>query len=217
MKVEYSADRKYAFFDGYKFRRDAKTGYYLSSKNTDIGKHERLHRYVWRYHNGDIPDGFHVHHKDEDKYNNEIENLVCIPKHDHISLHGYERAEREYDWIVNNLDKMARPKASEWHGSESGKEWHKQQYELTKEKFHVKRDYVCEYCGKPFKSTNVRSRYCSGACSAAARRKSGVDNEVRECQWCGKLFTVNRYAKTRTCSRKCSNKLRWYQERQEMR
>lgn len=47
-RVEYSQDGKTAYFDGYKFRRDAKTGYYLATKPTYQGKRERLHCYVWR-------------------------------------------------------------------------------------------------------------------------------------------------------------------------
>lgn len=85
-RVEYSQDRKTAYFDGYKFRRDAKTGYYLANKPTYQGKRERLHCYVWRYFNGPIPDGFHVHHVDENKSNNDIENLRCIPPKLHIIL-----------------------------------------------------------------------------------------------------------------------------------
>ena len=36
---------------------------------------KRLHRAVWEYHNGPIPKGYHVHHKDNDRANNQIENL----------------------------------------------------------------------------------------------------------------------------------------------
>ena len=35
----------------------------------------RLHREVWKYHNGEIPKGYHVHHIDSNKNNNSIDNL----------------------------------------------------------------------------------------------------------------------------------------------
>lgn len=46
------------------------------------------HRYIWEKANGPIPDGYEVHHKDEDKTNNDISNLECIPISKHRSLHS---------------------------------------------------------------------------------------------------------------------------------
>ena len=40
---------KYQYFNGLKFTRDDKTGYYL---NSTIRK--RMHRYVWEFYNGQI-------------------------------------------------------------------------------------------------------------------------------------------------------------------
>lgn len=39
------------------------------------GKRFLLHRLVWTYHNGDIPDGLVVDHLDRNPLNNQIENL----------------------------------------------------------------------------------------------------------------------------------------------
>ena len=47
MKITYKDG--YAYVDGYKFRKDSKTGYYLSSKKID-GRRPRLHVYVWEKH-----------------------------------------------------------------------------------------------------------------------------------------------------------------------
>lgn len=60
MRVEYNTDKSKAYFNGFAFRRDLKTGYYLSSKKTDIGKRERLHCYVWRFFNGAIPENAEI-------------------------------------------------------------------------------------------------------------------------------------------------------------
>lgn len=43
-------------YNGYRFVKDKKTGYYLSTKKID-GKRERLHRYVYRCEVGDILPG----------------------------------------------------------------------------------------------------------------------------------------------------------------
>lgn len=213
MKVEYSADKKTAFFDGYKFRRDAKTGYYLANKPTYQGKRERLHVYVWRYFNGPVAGGYHVHHKDEDKSHNDIDNLECIPEFDHLSIHAKEHVERSYGDIVKNLRENAIPKAAEWHKSEEGRAWHREY------SFPVwareETEHICEFCGKPFMSADHgNNRFCSNNCKAAARRKSGADNETRKCAFCGKEFTVNKYAVTKCCSRSCARRLRSIKQRE---
>jgi len=47
-----------------------------------------MHRDVWEHANGQIPDGWDVHHKDEDKANNDISNLECLPKAEHTRLYS---------------------------------------------------------------------------------------------------------------------------------
>ena len=40
-------------------------------------KGKRLHRAVWEYFHGPIPKGYHIHHMDGNRANNNIENLAC--------------------------------------------------------------------------------------------------------------------------------------------
>lgn len=124
MKVTYSDDLKVAFFDGHKFRKDAKTGYYLATKNTRAGKRERLHVYVWQRYNGKLPDGYHVHHIDGDKTHNDIDNLAAVSKRKHASFHGRERWEREPENMMKNFTAKGVSAARTWHGSEAGRKWH---------------------------------------------------------------------------------------------
>jgi hypothetical protein len=44
---------------------------------------------VWEHHNGPIPAGFEVHHKDENKANNDISNLDLMTAVDHAARHGF--------------------------------------------------------------------------------------------------------------------------------
>lgn len=195
---------KFVWFNGVKFTRDNETGYYL---NSTIRK--RLHRYIWEYHNGPIPKGSHIHHIDGDKSNNVIENLMLLGHGEHATLHGNERAEKAYNEMIRNLNENARPKASEWHGSREGKEWHKKHYENTKDKLHIKKIFECKECGLRFKAIdNGLTSFCSNKCKSKWRRKSGIDDEVRVCSYCGNNYKVNKYKKNKTCSRSCSNKLR---------
>jgi hypothetical protein len=55
-------------------------GYYRS---TDRKGTHLLHRYVWETERGAIPDSWDIHHIDEDKTNNKINNLECLPKAEH--------------------------------------------------------------------------------------------------------------------------------------
>ncbi|NNU96185.1 HNH endonuclease signature motif containing protein [Anoxybacillus sp. EFIL] len=201
--IKYENNGKYAYFDGIKFTRDDKTGYYL---NSTIRK--RLHRYVWEYFHGEIPKGWHVHHVDGDKNNNHISNLVIIPHGKHATLHGEMNAldERWLEWARNNLAKNARPKANEWHKTEEGKAWHKELWKRSIGKME-KQVYKCEYCAQVFAAKpNTKNRFCSNKCKSAWRRKEGLDNEERVCECCGEHFVTNRFKKTKYCSKKCSNK-----------
>lgn len=46
---------------------------------------ELMHRYVWKYYNGKIPDNHEVHHIDHNKANNNINNLELYSKAEHAS------------------------------------------------------------------------------------------------------------------------------------
>lgn len=196
--------QKYQHFNGVKFTRDEKTGYYL---NSTIRK--RMHRYVWEFYHGEIPDGYQVHHKDKDRSNSDISNLELIPTSTHAKLHSDEKAHTRHAEMVANLKENALPKAIEWHKSEDGKQWHKEHFERMRDKLHPEEQMTCEMCGKPYVGKkSAENRFCSNRCKAAWRRKSGVDDEQRTCPVCGKTFTVNKYSKTETCGRSCANRKR---------
>lgn len=65
-------------YDGKKFTL-RNTGYYGLTTN----KRTLMHRYVWEKINGEIPKGWDIHHIDNDKSNNDISNLECLPKAEH--------------------------------------------------------------------------------------------------------------------------------------
>lgn len=172
-------------------------------------KGRRLHREVWMHHNGDIPKGFHVHHLDGDRSHNDVENLTLLRGSDHLSGHMKQQNRRE---ASARAIEIARVAACKWHGSEAGREFHSKHGKESWKKRAVQ-TYICTECGNEFQTKNVyaegQNRFCSNNCRASHRRKSGVDNEQRVCPVCGKTYTVNRYSATKTCSRACSDKLRW--------
>lgn len=162
---------------------------------------ERLHRVVWEFFNGEpVPDGFHVHHTDHDKTNNQPDNLELLAAAEHMHLHneGHGRG----------IPSAATEAAKDWHKSDEGREWHRQHYENFKQNLHRDSEFVCQNCGSTFIARdNGLTRYCSNNCKSAWRKKTGVDDETRQCVECGSEFRCNKYAKKQTCSRKCHGSL----------
>lgn len=204
MVVIYEENGNLALFNGYKFRLDKKSGYYLSSKK--IGdRRKRLHVYIWEYYYGKVPNGMSVHHKDEDKSHNDISNYELMTTKKHTKYHADEKVKNCYDDVIDNLLNNALPKAVEWHKSVKGSKWHKEHYQEMKDKLLPSRKFVCEYCHKEFESVQSRSKFCSNKCKSAYRRKNGVDNVEKICEKCGGKYIANKYSKTRYCE-VCKNK-----------
>lgn len=202
MEITYSDDGKTAEVDGIRFTRDSRTGYYLSSQSIH-GKRKRLHVYVWEKHNGSIPKGYEVHHATGDKARNEIDDLQLLTAEEHRAYHINHMSEERREQLRKNLEEKARPKASEWHRSEEGREWHRKHGRDTwKNRKPI--TYTCTNCGNEFESLNVytdnSNRFCCNNCKSAWRRKTGVDNEQRNCEICGSEFTANKYSKAKRCS-----------------
>lgn len=81
------------------------------------GQHATVeHRIVYNDICGNIPEGFHIHHKDEDKTNNNPSNLECLNKSDHAKLH--------LDILEGNRQRIASDRKGktleEWLGAERG-------------------------------------------------------------------------------------------------
>jgi hypothetical protein len=184
---------------GRKFYLDKDFGYWISTDYPRI----RAHRWVWMNHYGEIPEGHHIHHIDENKSNNEISNLQLLLGSEHLSLHITEEKKEKLRVWADSI----RPMTKEWHASKEGREWHKihaknhsfGKWDLSK--------YTCKHCNSEYESRKKsRTSFCSNSCKSAWRRNQGFDDEGRRCERCDKIFLVNRYAKTRFCSKYCSGK-----------
>jgi len=104
--------------------------------------------------------------------------------------------------------------ASEWHGSDDGRNWHSGQARRTWAIWQAK-TYQCQYCGTEYSTrTMSQTRFCSNRCRAAARRAQGADEEARQCVVCGEMFSCNKYMPTQCCSRSCAAYWRESRKRQ---
>ena len=59
-------------------------GYYRCTS----GDRHLLHRRMWEDANGEIPENYDIHHLDECKLSNRLDNFECLPKAEHARLYG---------------------------------------------------------------------------------------------------------------------------------
>ena len=185
---------------GRKFYQCKKTKYWMSTSRPRI----RAHQWVWFNYHGKQPKGYHIHHRNDDKSDNRIENLELIDAARHLRHHLMDPIRKEKARI--HAEKI-RPLAKAWHGSLEGKEWHRAHGKITwieRKNFNI----TCKNCGKQSNTKTYHQEFCSSACKSKSRRLSGCDDENRKCVVCGLIFCVNKYAKIKCCSRACGAALR---------
>jgi hypothetical protein len=186
---------------GRKFYQDKSTGYWISTDYPRI----RAHRWVWITVNGNVPKTCHIHHKDENKSNNCIENLEIVTFAQHAKLHmSQDRSSQSRDHMDN-----IRPLTKEWHASPEGRAWHK--YHAIKCSFGnwEPKTYECQVCKKIYETTKrSNTKFCSNPCKSKFRRDSGLDHITKTCKGCFKEFSLNKYAKTVFCSKNCAQQNR---------
>jgi len=196
MQQKYEAQ----YFNSIKFIQQGKNGYY---KNQKLGI--SMHRYVWEFYNGKIPKGYEIHHIDGNKSNNDISNLQCLFANEHKKLHGRNLTDEQREWRRTNINENVRPKAIEWHKSECGKQWHREQVNFRQDNRRIVKG-TCLQCGKEIYGYNNQGhtkKFCSGACSQKYRRQNGLNNITKICEICGKEFITDKYRPKSTCSYKC--------------
>lgn len=172
--------------------------YYQASRGTGRGF---LHRDVYRDHNGEIPEGYLVHHKDHDPFNNDPGNLRAVSRPEHALEHP-EVAGQPDEFLAE-----IRPLASAWHGSPEGIEWHREHGRRTWDTRQPVDRRVCEMCGEEFDAWFDRARYCSRRC--INRSSEGKYTVTATCPICGTAYQRDKYRERPiTCSRKCGAALR---------
>ncbi len=144
---------------GRKFYQDKTTGYWISTDYPRI----RAHRWVWTFHYGTPPKGYHVHHKNEDKSDNRIENLDLLSAQKHY-YHHLDKSPEKLQKAKENCERI-RHLTKEWHASEEGLAWHKAHGILT----WIDRkpiEICCLQCGKKVETKTYHQKFCHQNCKA---------------------------------------------------
>jgi len=204
-------------FGGRRYHRRS-DGYFVheGSSRTRPRVRRYLHRDVWAEENGEIPKGFHIHHRDEDRGHNAIDNLFLMPHGDHARHHrlGKEsptsvsngRAVMEAFWsraewktakcIVCGAEFQSRALVpSKFCSVKCSSEWHEPRY--------VPERKTCACCGASFVAKKRAQRFCSRACNSRANGKGSQGARVVCCAECGSCFPSNR-KNARFCGRECA-------------
>ena len=169
MQITKNAKHEKIIFDGYTYRRYPRSKrrsdkVYFQRIDSD-GKPKRLHIAIYEHYKGPVPEGYHIHHKDGNPLNNDISNLEAVVGSAHLSAHSVVFHQSNKEQVKRHLEGI-RVKASEWHRSEEGKKWHRQNPPKL-----VYATYICEQCGSEYTAPKKRTnRFCSNKCKARALR-----------------------------------------------
>jgi hypothetical protein len=168
---------EFIIFNGIEFKlMGGKRKYYLSQSNTNQGRKnpKGLHVAIWEFHNKtSVPKGWHVHHVDGNTFNNDIENLHCIPASEHFKM------PKNYDRKVLDVSlEKAREKAKLWHKSPEGREWHRKHAREIADnpKFH---EYRCIICGNVFFTRKGGALCCSQSCRDKKKRRKELEARLQ--------------------------------------
>lgn len=179
---------------------------YRESGHGHYGINYQIHRAVWQYYHGEIPNNCHIHHIDENTANNIIENLQCLTRSEHMKLH-------HKDGIKGNITQFTCVQCGKnFEAPISSKRRFCSQ--ICSANFHhekSKQQKKCSVCGETFFTRNPHQQFCSSRCAAKFQYKN--HRETRICPICGKAFEVPKSTTNICCSNSCGNKYGWQQRK----
>lgn len=182
-------------FNGRVYKRSGKSGKHFRCVVVHY-----IHRDVWEFHNGVIPDGYHIHHKDGDPENNDISNLECLSQSDHHKKHWKE----DYESMSAHAKTNILTAAHRTRSVDEREAMSKRSKEFWAEK--PQGNAICKWCEQEFKSKMSKlAKFCSRRCTKMWHWRNARDE--RDCVVCDKKFIAQRSTKTRTCSVWCKSNL----------
>lgn len=228
-KVE-QIDETHQKFNGLIYRID-KTNHYRTQA--------QIHRDIWEYYFGKIPENHLIHHRDFNPENNSIENLIPLTIPEHREVHNIEAPKQKVSCVIcgkefetyNGAKYCSRPcreiaeseeKTCPYCGKKFLNNQRGQKYcsrrcgqKARNQKRKENRDsqtFICRFCNREYKGIeSPLNGFCSKICQSRFRYQS--IKEIRTCPVCGKEFEVPKHNPAKTCSNSCGNHLRWENRR----
>lgn len=160
------------WFNGRRYRLHKNQRYYKTSIKK---KNVYLHRAVWEYHNGAIPEGLMIDHIDRDRSNNNISNLRLVtPKGNRAN-------------ISDEHKEMYRQRMINYNSQQSGKWWQDKE-RSAKRAENLSKSWanrpmiakVCLLCSKGFEAKHNSAVYCSKECRQENYFRRGVKQWVQK-------------------------------------
>lgn len=184
--------------------------YFINKRKDD--KKRYLHRDVWQYYNGEIPEGCVVHHKDSNTENNNIDNLQMLTTKEHDLLHGEltrKKCKEDVDFYnmkLNCID-IANIEVKKWHKTEAGKLCHSKQMKKRWENKQPNK-YICTQCKIEYLTCHDYSKnkntFCSHLCAEKWLRYAPENQITKNCKHCGKEFQHSKRDHPACCSMSCA-------------
>ena len=174
-------------------------------------RHGHYYDSIALHYNGTIPFDMNVHHVNENKDNNNVENLILLTRQEHAQLHlGQQQKKKAICEVcgkefVIGIYHDAHTCSANCRAIKNRKPF--KDIKITKE---------CVVCGRLFETSKYRdSKACSPHCGAILAHQSrcmGKTNkqietmEARVCSICGEVFCTRKRSVTHLCSAVCVNK-----------
>ena len=163
-------DETTQIFDGKTYRLYKGQRYFRrTDKKTSKSGIKYLHRAVWEYHYGQIPNGLMIDHINRDKADNRIENLRLVTaKENRMNVDPEVNQKSRERMIAYNSQDYGK-----WWQDEEKKKKRAERLSLSwkkREAFEKK----CLYCGKVFTARHKSASYCSKECRCINYFKNGV-------------------------------------------
>ena len=188
------------YYKGVKYRL-MRWKYYLSQSthNSERRWAKSLHREIRKDRYWEIPEGFDIHHIDWNTLNNNINNLIAIPRKKHLSEHMKKRMNQPetHEKYKDHLNEI-REKATKRHKSEEGRERHKDHAKNSLQKYQY--NHKCKFCGCERTSYKKQANYCSEKCIRESYKVKLI------CSKCWKEFLRNKYRKNKDVCSVCRYK-----------
>ena len=145
-------DETHVKFNGQVFHKTKKGHFYRAVS---------LHEAVWRIYFGDVPAGYIIHHRNENKADNRIENLQLMTEAEHRAWHNqHDKISYRCDYCGTEITKSAMSHAGKKHFCDVNC-WNR--YIHANKIYYEER--TCVICGQKFSVYKYRkTKTCSDVC-----------------------------------------------------